>query len=745
MKSKVLLGQEDHLEQDPRYFLQNAERAMRGDIIRGLVELITNADDSYGRIEDKGKKADGGILIAVERKRKGKNSLIKVYDRAEGMVLEEMVKNLKRIGGLTSGFMETRGRVRGLMGRGSKELVIFGRARYESIKDETYSEIQIYKPDIFKPITKRKVTSEDRKRLSILRKNGTVVTLEVEPKFKVPTHTILVEKLRKFYSLRDITSSSQRKLSLRDLKNKDNKPSHIQYNYPEGETVLDEEFEVPGYKKASYRLLIKRTPGKMEMTNDPFQECGVLIKSSYAIHEITFFKREIESDHHAEFYFGKLSCPFIDDLVVDYELRSQNKQPTNEDNPLRIIDPLRSEGLVKEHPFTKALFQDAVKKLKHIIDREREKEQEKIRKIENQKTTKRLKKLAGEAGKFLKLKLGELEEETPFDSSGLPAGGIVVIPPGAKILKGTEKTFSIIAKPILEQTEKFVSISTISENIAISSNRVELFERDAKTIGNTFSIKGLELTSSAVVTLEWGTIKTQIEVSVISERDQRELLENLAFEKPHYNIKEGREKIILLLAKFPEFISEETVAHITSSNPQIVVLGHNPLLKYNPTKKIAIAEVKLLGRKLYAKGLVQAKVNSFSTQTTVKVVQKEKPGVKLEIRVVDEDLGDQRAVWDGHLLKIAGRHPTIKRYLGRPEEGFPDQDSLHFRMLLAELVADNVARKVLELESIREKERYSSLDVTRFYRQHRRYTNEFLEVAHKIQLPENELIVVKKG
>jgi len=738
MKSKILLGQEDHLEQDPRYFLQNAEKAMKGDISRGLVELITNSDDSYGRIEDKGKRVDGGILIAIERRRKGKCSLIKVHDRAQGMSLDEMVSKLKRVGGLTSGFMETRGRVRGLMGRGSKELVVFGRIHYQSIKDGSYSEIQIYKPNIFKPTDERKATDEDRKKLGIQRGNGTVVTLEVEQKFRIPIHAVLVAKLAKFYSLRDVASSPQRKFFLKDLSGGNNKPSLIQYNYPEGETVLDEEFKVPGYEKAFYHLLIKCAPEKIEMTNDSFQECGILIKSSYAIHEITFFNRELENDSHAEFYFGKLTCPFIDDLVVDYEHRAQNKQPTNEDNPLRIIDPLRSDGLVKEHPFTRAVFQDAAKKFKFIIDREKEKEQQEIRKIENKKTTERLRKLGTEASKFLKLKLGELEEEIPFVPSGVPSGGLAVIPQGAKILKGTEKAFSIIARPVLDKTEKFISISSVSEGISVSTNRVELFERDAETIGNTFSIKGVELVDSAVVNLEWGTVKAQIEVSVISEREQRELLENLAFEKPQYNIKEGFEKTILLLAKFPEFIWKETIAHITSDNPQIVVLGHNPLLKYDPVKKMAVAEVKLLGRKLHARGIVQASVNGVFAQTAIKIVQKEEPGVKIEIKVVDEDLGDQRAVWSVNLLKIAGRYPTIKRYLGKPEE-FLGQDTLHFRMLLAELIADNVARKILELESIREKEKYSNFDVSRFYKQHRKYTNEFLSIAHKIQIPEKDL------
>jgi len=739
IKTKIPLGQEDHLEQDPRYFLQNAERAMRGDIIRGLVELITNSDDSYGRLEDDNKSADGGILIGVERRRSGKNSVVKITDRAEGMSLDDMISKLKRVGGITSGFQKSQ-RVRGLMGRGSKELVVFGKVKYESINNDIFSEINIYKPDIFNPIRYDKATEEDRKRLSNPRGNGTEVTLEVEPKYRIPTHQVLMEKLTKYYSLRDVLSSPQRKICLKDLNNS-GKPTLIRYNYPEGETMLDQEFTVPGYEKASYHFVVKRAPEKMQMTNDAYQECGILIKSSYAIHEITFFKRDIENDPYSEYYFGKLTCPFIDDLVLDYESRMQNRQPTNEDNPSRIIDPLRAEGLVNDHPFTIALFEDAAKQLKTIIEKEKEKDQEKVKKIENQKTSERLKRLAAEAGKFLQLKLGEIEDEVPFDTTGLPAGGMAIIPGGAKILKGSEKYFSIIVKPGSENHEKFVSISTSSNQISLSSGNVELFERDAQTLGNTFTVKGLEATGSAIVNLEWGSVKKVLELSVITEEESRQLLENLAFEKNNYSIRENREKTILLLAKFPEFISKDTVVNITSDNPQIVVLGHNPSLSYDPTKKLATAEIKLLGRKLHSKGIIRAAVNGVTAETNVKVVEKEPPGVQIEIRVVNEDLGDQRAVWDKNLLKINGQYHTIKRYLGGPdaEPPFPGQDTLHFRMLLAELIADNVARKVFELESIREKEKFMTFDATRFYRQHRKYMNEFLEIAHRIELPDQDI------
>lgn len=44
------------IEVDPRHTVRRMKTAMQGNVIRALVELITNSDDSYVRIEDGSKK-----------------------------------------------------------------------------------------------------------------------------------------------------------------------------------------------------------------------------------------------------------------------------------------------------------------------------------------------------------------------------------------------------------------------------------------------------------------------------------------------------------------------------------------------------------------------------------------------------------------------------------------------------------------------------------------------------------------
>jgi len=53
---------------------------------KALVELITNADDSYARLEKPGKQVTGHIRIKYERHQNG--AVLVVADQAEGMSFE---------------------------------------------------------------------------------------------------------------------------------------------------------------------------------------------------------------------------------------------------------------------------------------------------------------------------------------------------------------------------------------------------------------------------------------------------------------------------------------------------------------------------------------------------------------------------------------------------------------------------------------------------------------------------------
>src|SRR5450759_2350363 len=168
------LGVPVDMKVDKRY-AEFARQFAIGDVYDGLVELITNSDDSYHRLfRDKRRSTDGGdLLIETEERRKGAPSRIIIRDRAAGLDANEMKEKLSSPGRFSS----DRGD-RGYMGRGAKDCTTLGDLVYESIKDDRYARCRLGRNMTFTPeIKNQRVTKELREALGIQRGNGTTVTL----------------------------------------------------------------------------------------------------------------------------------------------------------------------------------------------------------------------------------------------------------------------------------------------------------------------------------------------------------------------------------------------------------------------------------------------------------------------------------------------------------------------------------------------------------------------------------------
>ena len=142
-----------------RAFQQDASNAMKGDIVRGLIELITNCDDAYGDV------SQGKIRVEVEH-RKNSPWRVVVRDRAKGMRRQRMLEAIGDVGARTSGFEEG-APVRGNLGRGAKDVAAFGPVTFESIC-EGYISVMTLEPDgSFDDPSETKVRPKDRSISSI--------------------------------------------------------------------------------------------------------------------------------------------------------------------------------------------------------------------------------------------------------------------------------------------------------------------------------------------------------------------------------------------------------------------------------------------------------------------------------------------------------------------------------------------------------------------------------------------------
>jgi len=726
------------IEYTERAFDQDADAAMRGKIERALVELITNSDDSYALLEQKGLRVSGLIRIEMDRHRL-KAWKVVVRDRAAGMTMDDIKKKLCRVGAQTSGF-ESGAAVRGSLGRGAKDVAAFGWVTFESVRDDMYCGCRLTNRghyEIFKPTS---ATDEIRRDLQVPSGPGTVVTMSVGPQFDAPRHATLVERLPAHYALRDISSDSKRRLVLVNLKDPDHKGDPLVYKFPTGKLVLESEFDVPDYPGARARMKVFRAPERfVEDQNSPYRQGGILVKSTRAIHEITLFG--FEGDPYADWFFGRLECPFIDDLIREYDRCFEKGADLPQSNPTRILQRQR-DGLVREHPFTVALFAEAKRRLAVLVEQEKEKDREKKARVENEETTRTLRRLAAAASKFMADKLQEFEIEATGRLGALRMQGELAIVPSACIVKpGETKTLSVLAKnDLVQRAGVKVLLTAEGEGVELMSSQVLVVPRtDRPDISSgTCKVRGAVPSSLVLVKATLGEVTADALVQV-QERVIEEIKTppGLSFEHDSYHVRFGKTKQLILRAKIVGEDLEGVMVNIVSDTAGILPLRFLVPLRGNPELGCFTAKVLVSGKQLGAKGKIIAQLRGFIAEARVAVVQRELEGpFSFEIKIVPEDFGPQRAIWDqgNSLLKISARHKSIGRYLGRPEENFPGQDRPHFKTILAEIVADQVVRRLVE---IREDKQGTDpdLDAHAFYATHQKYVGEFLPIAHEIQLP----------
>src|SRR2546422_5929008 len=359
---------EKHVVGDRRSVMQQARLAIR-DVYDAIVELVTNSDDRYQHLN-----VVGTIEIVVERGRGKAERLLQARDFADGMTLSVMDEKLSSTGGRVSG-MEAGLDVRGTNSRGAKDIAALGNVTFQSIAsaDGQWHECEITDGFVFKLGATGQPSSDRRRSIGVESGSGTLVTVRIGANHSIPQFDNLRERIERLVALRDILSDPRRKVILRDS----SREKAVQLSAPTfaGKERVAETFEVPGYPGATAKLVIGRAGTPFEREPSRFRLGGILVKSRHAIHESTYFDTDLETNPHALWFYGRLSCPYIDDLWNDFDNRFEAGVPPEPSNPVPILDPSRQTGLTRGHPFVTALFREALKRLRPLVEEERQREE----------------------------------------------------------------------------------------------------------------------------------------------------------------------------------------------------------------------------------------------------------------------------------------------------------------------------------------------------------------------------------
>ncbi len=722
---------------DRRYGQINAQHSIQ-DIYDLLVELMTNADDSYHHMYSEGLSTeDGGtILIELERHRGTTSSVLSVSDRAEG--IKDMDRAVGRIGERTSGHGD-----RGFMARGLKDCAALGHLTVESIRAGEFKKAEITPEFRYIPWNSGRNPSpsaKDRKRLGIPHA-GTKVSANLKPSVQTPRKQTLVEQLPWHYSLRDVFDSCRVMLKVGD-----DKPEPLHWTPPEAELAADEEFEVPGYPGVRARFKLYRT---QEALVDPpdkrFRRSGVLVCGERAIHECSFLLPELERDPMAEHYFGRLESKGIDRLASEWDERRERGEDHPADNPQLLFDPNRRGGLQRSHPFTRALFQKPAEILRLQFEKDKEEAKKGKRAVEAKETTERLRRLAKEANQFMRDQLDDLDAVSPedrIDKKSYIEKGVVIVPSFTQIRVGSEKQFYVkvdgkVGLPNgTEVTLELSKAAVESLTVVGQPGDLEPDPRHERTQRASFTLKADKEARVQVSCKVDGLDPVYAEVEVVpAEPQELDIPGGFAFHRKEYTVKQAGRRTLKLRANPDPSTGDVLPVNFRLDDNSIAVLRRRTQLEPVEGTTYYEAEVTLEGRKLNSTTRVVAESGGREASAKLKVAAKDEDGVELTFKLVEYSLGrNWRASWDRsepNKLLITTTHESISRYLGDASEGYPGQHLAPFRVLLAELVADNVCRRIVE-------ERVRALphefDGDRIYVFHNRLMKEFTPIAHKILL-----------
>ena len=726
------------IEVEPRYQMQNASFAVRN-VYDAAVELITNADDRYCWLKEElgsvpGKKA-GIIEIEVKRRRKEQSSTFVVRDFADGMTSEDMDAKISKRGGLVSG-MERGRNVRGTNSRGAKDIAAIGDVTFESIKDEQYHKCYLHRTK-FTPYRSMPVTEEIRQTLGILEGTGTVVTIECQADQKMPNHNNMVKDLARLVPLRDIVGANDREIIVRDVTKR--RENRLVLPPVEAKDRLKVTFLVPGYEGAKAKLIIKRANRQFIHEKSQFRLGGIVVKSRRAIHESTMFASELEHDQHAAWFIGSLKCPFIDDLWNEYDERIGKDLPLTDKNIGPIIDPSRKSGLMRNHPFAKTLIAEALKRLRPLVEEERKRAEKERASIENQATRQRLNKLEQEATRFMDEERDDEPSRDPTAekmSRKLREAGYTLNPPFKQLIKGeTTRCWLTVNQHAFPEIEVGASVQIECDSDAISPNYravgLDQHHTDENLLQAVWKVTAKKKTSATGIRATVGPIRADAMFEVFDDAKERYAdIRGLCFSSKRYRVSsDGKRKRIRLYCPL-ELVSGPTAVEVTLSNKKISIGGNRTLV---PKKHIGIAvcEFTISSKNPEMVGTLTAQLGDHSATAEVFTEPLKGAGIKIKLENVDYN---QRYRWRQNVLEIAAGHSSLKRYLGTKSENFPGQDSRHFRLLVAEIVAGAVCAKKIDRREANFEYEDESPDWHFYYAEYSRLMTEFLPRAHRLQV-----------
>jgi hypothetical protein len=681
-------------------FEQDSGQAMKNDIVRALIELITNCDDAYARA---GKT--GTIDIVIQRSiSKESPTRITVRDSATGLDPIGMKESFGVLGGDKSGFAEGQ-EVRGLFSRGSKDTAWFGETVFESIKDGVYTRL-LLTSKLKGEIESEAANSSLYKSLGLQDgENGLSATVVVTRRdTRIPELRDLVARLSTHVQLRQVVSTQD--VSITEFRDgKLTQSTKVVWEPPASENVFDGKVSIPGYD-ADAHITIARLNERSDGPVTDYSLHGIEVRGGRAAYMNTLFG---QTGTAVGLVHGIVTCAKIDDLI-----RSFSSESNDELNPMRMVSRSR-DGLEEAHPFMKALTIAVLEKLKPILADLEPKNPE--------AGSSELRRDLGTLGRLLaeKMKddLGDDDEDDNGGEHPTPSSPIIVIPSTLRARLGSKSTITVLVHKDSAAAHglKAAVSSPVCEVVDVSKNLVQ-HPTFKETLVGQVRLEMLTLGSGTVVVTalsdpsEAGTCHVLVHDNSFEESEPT----SLEWKNSSMSVTVGKTRSVRLRAPIHLAPNGELTAEITLASDNIELVTDSVVLTLT-RKGWLEGRVFVTGvsHSAAVSPLIATGAGQVAEGTIRTTVPSPLGGLNLEVELVNEAKGPIRGEIvsedSGKVLYIYGRHFALNERLGQFKEGeYVREREIDSLAVMAEIMASVAADHVLMEKVKKSPEMFSDID-----------------------------------
>ena len=478
---------------DPRKKRRDMQNALGDNILRYITELLTNADDSYKRLETDfpGKSNDNVIYISLETEEKNDGYILSVTDHAEGMSKKTLEKNFGTYAGDNARGMSSH--ARGIFGQGASDVLKAAASEKKTAKIETFYNDRLYKltynldenldGDI--EVTKIGIIGNQlrnmRKNLNIP-ENGTKVSFGIPSTVRFTKKIIdtLPESIEKFPYLRYLLNQSNREI-IYTYNNKSIKLSSENYQFKEGDKIYSDNF-ILYYEDKKYNCHLNMYKNENKVNDGT----NIIVRDeNYSVYDNTMF--DFKNSAAAQNLSGELIIEGIYQLCYDHLNREQ------------------AEAIVYDNRTgfdTRTDFYQELNKVLHPILEKVIKENGKKITETNLSNNKKFNDALKVLNKYIKTELKDSIGGGPGKGVEPPKEGIKFARNSISITKGKMYDLKLLINPeIIDSNSEIYLENHNSNKIEITSNIITYNEEEIKDgiVIKNITIKGLEITNESVM------------------------------------------------------------------------------------------------------------------------------------------------------------------------------------------------------------------------------------------------------